>query len=847
MTHVKEILFQTVSEYLNTTTIHGFAYVQKSRNVLERLSWCVIILGCISFSGLLIRQSLNEAEEHPIATTVELVPLTSVPFPAVTIDSDPNFNLWGFTQKLFNMLTFYEADNEEINDKSKQLKTDFSFVGKAMASDMWEKVKEELLKQNMSMIKDLIRNRIKNQRTLEMIESKAPILAATFEDKKLKWFENDVLVPFIQQTLLSTISYKMYQHVEYLEEQVEYFAAYVNVSSDTIELCQQKQPNGCEISLKIAYSALVAPFYINRYPFRTLGFGDYLSYFSRLLVKKNQALFQRMPTNMNEEERILLQKLTHLIGNMSNNQTNGISSYEIASLLSKTHSFGGPEHCPVEVAKGCHNSSSIKCCNRLQKFDRDLETVLKIMRYTLQTPTYYEDFKAFQDIYGDLSFLGYNNLTDVTSKGKSHLMETTKNSRIFLCKYEGMDGWNGWQNKEKNCNIFHRSFSSSGLGFTFNQADFWSYMQNNSYTQSFAKIMTPKGHNNIAKPEENQEDIYAQHAGSLHYLIRNGENGELVLVLQSNKYITPKMKDEIDEELSDFWFFGPKEKTSKESFKLKLHDPLSVANMNGALEVLTGTEVDVSITPLQVLTTNDLESLDEHQKKCRSHHEIGQSNMFELYRQDSCHLECRLIQVEQRCFCSPWQYPSIDVNLPICNGFDGCIDEVLSNATIEDQCYKNCPVDCTMMRYSKVSTAKPLDIERICTKKWKKESLEHMLQNALGGDDSDPSKFIRNYQQIAYGKDISDEDICMENLQRIAIVRLSIEDRLVQSIKRSRRVRITDHFSNIGKKYFIFMTKLSKAYSISGGTLGLFCGISIISVFEVLFWSCRLIQSRIQS
>ena len=59
---------------------------------------------------------------------------------------------------------------------------------------------------------------------------------------------------------------------------------------------------------------------------------------------------------MNEEERILLQKLTHLIGNMSNNQTTGISSYEIASLLSKTHSFGGPEHCPVEVAKGCHNS-----------------------------------------------------------------------------------------------------------------------------------------------------------------------------------------------------------------------------------------------------------------------------------------------------------------------------------------------------------------------------------------------------------------------------------------------------------------------------------------------------------
>ena len=44
-----------------------------------------------------------------------------------------------------------------------------------------------------------------------------------------------------------------------------------------IELCQQNEPNDCEVSLKIAYSALAAPFYINRYPFKTLGFGDYLT------------------------------------------------------------------------------------------------------------------------------------------------------------------------------------------------------------------------------------------------------------------------------------------------------------------------------------------------------------------------------------------------------------------------------------------------------------------------------------------------------------------------------------------------------------------------------------------
>ena len=63
-------------------------------------------------------------------------------------------------------------------------------------------------------------------------------------------------------------------------------------------------------------------------------------------------------------------------------------------------------------------------------------------------------------------------------------------------------------------------------------------------------------------------------------------------------------------------------------------------------------------------------------------------------------------------------------------------------------------------------------------------------------------------------------------MKHVAIVRISMASKLVDRIKRSQRVRLTDHFSNIG------------------GTLGLFCGISIISVFEVLFWIYRLIQSK---
>ena len=130
-------------DYLGTTTIHGLTYLMKSKNLLEKLLWSLIILGCMVFSGLLIHQALHEAQEHPISTTVELVPLTSVPFPAVTIDSDPNLNLWGFTQKMYNLLAFYSPENEGIEKQSKALKSDFAFVGESMASDMWEQIKDD--------------------------------------------------------------------------------------------------------------------------------------------------------------------------------------------------------------------------------------------------------------------------------------------------------------------------------------------------------------------------------------------------------------------------------------------------------------------------------------------------------------------------------------------------------------------------------------------------------------------------------------------------------------------------------------------------------------------------------
>ena len=62
-----------------------------------------------------------------------------------------------------------------------------------------------------------------------------------------------------------------------------------------------------------------------------------------------------------------------------------------------------------------------------------------------------------------------------------------------------------------------------------------------------------------------------------------------------------------------------------------------------------------------------------------------------------------------------------------------------------------------------------------------------------------PPMFIRRYEQIDHGKDISDVDICLDRLKNMAVVNFQIGSEIMQRIKRSQRVTFADTLSNIGE------------------------------------------------
>ena len=107
---LKDSITKSVTEYLESISIHGFGYLSTGRNILEKL---IIICTCFTLAALLIRQSIEEASLNPVMTNVETVQVREVPFPAITIDSgDPD--PMGYAENIFNGLDFTE---KQLQDK----------------------------------------------------------------------------------------------------------------------------------------------------------------------------------------------------------------------------------------------------------------------------------------------------------------------------------------------------------------------------------------------------------------------------------------------------------------------------------------------------------------------------------------------------------------------------------------------------------------------------------------------------------------------------------------------------------------------------------------------------------
>ena len=255
---------------------------------------------------------------------------------------------------------------------------------------------------------------------------------------------------------------------------------------------------------------LYARFEIYKFPFPQFGFGIAMSYFSMLMTNNMDQTFLNKAVPYYEETAYrkymseVLQRIDKSI------QVGNVSIFELVKLLHKNSDEIGPKSNPSRVYMDESNcdldaNDDIKdgvyenitfcqlqnltqnqknCCAALTKFENQLDTVLKVFSYSLQPPSYSEELADIYGIYGNLSFLGpYTNVTDVP-KQETQLLGTNQNARVLMCKYLGeVDHFS-----PSKCKLFHRSITTEGIGYTFNNANFWNIYSDTEYNVKFASI-----------------------------------------------------------------------------------------------------------------------------------------------------------------------------------------------------------------------------------------------------------------------------------------------------------------------------------------------------------------------
>ena len=75
---------ENIRSFLESSTIHGLAYISTGRKYV-RLFWILVVIAGFTGAGVIIHQSFQSWDESPVKTTIETHPIAEITFPKVTV------------------------------------------------------------------------------------------------------------------------------------------------------------------------------------------------------------------------------------------------------------------------------------------------------------------------------------------------------------------------------------------------------------------------------------------------------------------------------------------------------------------------------------------------------------------------------------------------------------------------------------------------------------------------------------------------------------------------------------------------------------------------------------------
>ena len=227
------------------------------------------------------------------------------------------------------------------------------------------------------------------------------------------------------------------------------------------------------------------------------------------------------------------------------------------------------------------------------------------------------------------------------------------------------------------------------------------------------------------------------------------------------------------------------------------------------------------------------------------------------------------------CSCVPWDYPkpyvaNVTDNVMICDYygnscFNGYIENYSENGLAEE-CHKECYQGCNEIHYSTATEKEAIDWNKICAKvthqdydgnldTFELETASYIRNLTTHAEDT---KVFRFQEALLESDDMNSLrlEYCKQKLTfDIAMVEVIMDSptfiKYIQTIKAT----TADKLANFGRflTYFILTIIIKLVNHILlisiylifiGGNLGLFTGMSILSMCEIVFWIIRIILRR---
>ncbi len=704
----------------------------KSRGyIFQVVFWLCALLTGYGIATYLINQSFRETYNFPIISTIDSISINNLPFPAVTINAGDTINPWGTMEKLYNLVEFecYDYPWDCPPDRKAPIK-DLGILATEMADRFFESVINYLKEMTLADLKSYRKDEVAIAKSFAFPEfEKSAALLAMLVDKKssrlpVVWRKlavatGETFATFTVKKLGNSRGWgTKYFYPVVVEEAAKY-----NVTEEDAKACLSNEED-CPDTYLEAYATVLLPYIFNRVPYEGLGLGDFISYVSsRVLsvsVKKYNETYPFLNSRDSSSAEVEFADYITTVTNDLLGIQAGMTLYELAKLLDKPNDPEGTEpqaffvglnsNCIDDaitavwmrawksylglwpnkhtIAAGynddvheppCTNSTLDEmlgltdCCAMTKPLKGNNDLMLKYMKYTIQPPHFSQTIEEEKWDYdwAKKSFPKYEirntSFSQWDDELKLHLDIRNQNPRIYSSQYNHKPLSDADMIFSQ---LFVRSYTTEGFGYTFNNRLFWNkHQKENEFNQAFYKIMHP--FLNDGEPDT----YYPETTGPVH---------GLNLIVQLNKY--------------DKDVFRDNEKTFP-TVRVTLHDPNKPADLRGAgIDIRPGYDSTFLITPSQVQTSPDIERIDLARRKCKFPDEIEGLKIFNEYTQNACMFECMLSQAADKCLCVPWNYPMFNLSVQTCD-YQGvyCFEEVSFGKAIclakSDNCFlcRSCP------------------------------------------------------------------------------------------------------------------------------------------------------------